>query len=200
MTRKLWIPIALVAAVALAQAQPAAAKYQFSYAVKFVCGYNPTNLGVSQSGNAEGEPTVKLGNYATDVNIFNPDPLNTASIGKQIVVLVLRGFPQGREPKVVAPSAFDSIVLPVNNATMDDCNRIGELVYGSPVPTPMPLTIGFLIIQSTVDLDVTAVYTSQVCSNWVVSPTKLDCLDSTGRQQGVSSSINVNQIKTRQLF
>lgn len=51
---------------------------------------------------------------------LQPDPLNTAQIGKQIVVLVLRGVPQGREPKAVAPSAYDDIVLPTNNATMDD--------------------------------------------------------------------------------
>jgi len=200
MARKTWILAVLVAVVALAQAQPAAAKYQFSYAVKFVCGYNPTNVGVSLSGSAEGEPTVKFGNYATDVNIYNPSITDAAIIGKQVIVLVYKGTPQGREPRYQPPTGFDNITLPLGNATMDDCNRIAELIYGSPVPTPLPLTIGFLIIQSTVDLDVTAVYTSQACSNWVVSPTKLECLDATGRQQGVSNSIDVEQIKTRQLF
>jgi hypothetical protein len=82
---------------------------------------------------------------------------------------------------------------------MDDCNRIAELIWGA-VPTPYPLTIGFLVVGSTVELDVTAVYTAQTCSNWLASPVKLECLDPTGKQQGVSSSIDVDQITGHQLF
>jgi hypothetical protein len=107
----------------------------------------------------------------------------------------------GREPRVVGTTAIDNITLTSQQATMDDCNRIGELLWGpGNIPTPFPLTIGFLIIQSTVELDITAVYTSQACSNWVVSNVKLECLDATGRQQGVSSSIHVNQVTGHKLF
>jgi hypothetical protein len=60
--------------------------------------------------------------------------------------------------------------------------------------------IGFLVIQSTVELDITAVYTSQACSNWVVSTGKLECLDPNQRQQGVSSAIDVHQITGHKLF
>src|SRR5262245_44058774 len=45
-----------VIALGLAGAQGAWAKEQFSYSVKFVCGYNPTNVGISLEGKSEGEP------------------------------------------------------------------------------------------------------------------------------------------------
>jgi len=87
------------------------------------------------------------------------------------------------------------------NYAGDDCNRIAELIYGvGNVPTPLPLFVGFLVLTSTHELDVTAVYTSQACSNWVFSPQKLECLDQNGRQMGVSSAIDVEQIPTRKLL
>jgi hypothetical protein len=209
MVRKVWIHGVAVLLLALAGAQAASAKYIYSYAVKFVCGYNPTNLGVTTNSAgqqfAQGEPTVKFGNYATDINIFNfnvdPTVPTDAIIQKNLILLVDRGQPVGREPKVAATVTVDNITLKSQEATMDDCNRIGELLFGSGnIPTPFPLTIGFLVIQSTVELDITGVYTSQACSNWVVSSGKLDCLDSTGRQQGVSSAIDVHQITGHKLF
>jgi len=199
----------LALAIALTAAQAASAKYQYSYAVKFVCGYNDSNVGLTTLPTGleirTGEPSVKFGNYATEVNIFNfnvdPTVPTDAIIGKNVILLVEKGRPVGREPKVASTIVTDGITLKSQEATMDDCNRIGELLWGpGGIPSPFPLTIGFLIIQSTVELDVTAVYTSQACSNWVVSNAKLDCLDTTGRQQGVSSSIDVNQITGHKLF
>ncbi len=57
--RRNVIPLCVVCALlgALA-ASPAQAKPQWSYAVKFVCGFNPSNVGYSIDGNREGEPTV----------------------------------------------------------------------------------------------------------------------------------------------
>src|SRR6185295_5260725 len=198
MFRRMCIHGLLFALLAVAGAQAASAKYLYSYAVKFVCGYNNTNIGTSD-GNDAGEPTVKFGNYATDINIYNfnvDTSLPTeAIIGKEVLVLVDHGKPVGREPKYVKPIAFDSITLKSGQATMDDCNRIGELLWGpGGVPIPFPHMIGFLVIQSTVELDVTAVYTAQACSNWVVSPEKLVCLDDSGREQGVSLSEDVRQV------
>src|SRR6185295_17098888 len=147
----------------------------------------------SIDGNQEGEPTVKLGNYATDVNIYNPDvvidPTNPQNqIFKKVLVLVAKTKEiLGREPKIVSPTGFDFIALNPGEATMDDCNRIGELIYGSPVPFPYPLTIGFLVIQSVHELDVTAVYTAELCSAWAVNG-KLDCLNPDGFNNGTSIS------------
>ena len=191
----------LALAIALTAAQAASAKYQYSYAVKFVCGYNPSNLGYDDAGAQAGEAEVKFGNYATEINTYNFNIYSdvSATLEKRFLLLVRSGFPIGREPKTVDATGFDSIELKPGQATLDDCNRISRILYGT-VLTPMPLTIGYLVILSTHELDVTAVYTSQVCSNWLASPTRLDCLDGTGKQQGVSSSIHVNQITGHTLF
>lgn len=202
--RKRWTLLALGLAVALAMAESALAKPQFSYAVKFVCGFNPENVGRSLDGNKEGEPTVKLGNYATDINIYNPnqiiDPDNPDNqLFKKVLVLVQGEKPVGREPKVVDATGFDFITLQPGEATMDDCNRIGELIYGSPVPFPYPITIGFMVIQSVHELDVTAVYTAQVCGAWAFNDS-MDCLKPTEFSDGVSISQDVDQIEGKRLF
>jgi hypothetical protein len=198
MTRKLCL-FALLALASTLLAAPAVAQ-RYSFAVKFVCGYNPDNIGQSLNGNREGEPTVKFGNYATDINIFNQDYFSQADIRKSVILLVKKGSPEGREPKVEKAIAFDGITLQSMQATMDDCNRIAELIYGGAVPTPMPLFIGFLILESNIDLSVTAVYTAETCSNWINSPDRLDCLDTSGKHQGVGISIDVEQIKSKALF
>lgn len=193
----------LVLILALAGSQAASAKEQYVYSVKFVCGYNPTNVGISD-GKDQGEPPVKFGNYATEINIVWPEIYvpGPAYIFKHLILLVEKGKPVGREPNAVnARQYIDAIQLNQLQATMDDCNRIAELIYGvGNVPTPLPLFVGFLVLTSTHELDVTAVYTSQACSNWVFSTEKLECLDLNGRQQGVSSSIDVEQIPTRKLL
>jgi len=167
MLRKHWCAGTLALLLFLAGAQAASAKYLYSYAVKFVCGYNNSNVGSSGSLLA-GEPPVKFGNYATEINIYNfnvnPDFPTDAIIGKDVVVLVDHGQPVGREPNVVKATGSDAITLPSQGATMDDCNRIAQILWGA-VPSPFPLTIGFLVVQSTVELDVTAVTTAQACSN-----------------------------------
>ena len=193
---------AVLLAVCLAFALSPAAAAQvptYSYSVKFVCGYNPVNVGQSlfPTSHFEGEPTVKFGNYATDINIYNPSQQDV-SIRKAVLLLNRSGFPIGREPNFVQPSAFDFIGLPPGTATMDDCNRIAELLFGNPVPTPLPLLIGFLVLQAQFqDIDVTAVYTSQACSNWASSPVQLECLDPSGRPVSTSLSIDVDQVRGR---
>lgn len=200
MKRKRMLVCAMLA-LGLAGAPGAWAKEQFSYSVKFVCGYNPTNVGVSVDGKSEGEPSVKFGNYATEINLVWPEIYlsETNFVFKHLVVLVDKGRPVGREPNVVpARSYIDSVQLTPLSGTMDDCNRIAELLWGA-VPTPFPLTIGYLVITSTHELDVTAVYTAETCSNWVNSPVKLECLDTTGQHQGVSVSIDVEKVEGRKL-
>jgi hypothetical protein len=191
--------------IGLLVTQGAWAKEQYAYSVKFVCGYNPTNLGSSLSGSSEGEPSVKFGNYATEINLAWPELYlgETNYVFKHIMLFVEKGAPVGREPKVAeAKTYIDSIKLQPMTGTMDDCNRIAELLWGS-VPTPYPLTIGYLIITSTHELDVTAVYTAQACSNWVgpsISHDPLPCLDPSGKQQGVSISESVERIPARRLI
>lgn len=140
----------------------------YSYAVKFVCGFQKGNTGVLINNDGSltsfGEPTVKAGNYATDINIYNPG--NDTLVTKKVLFLVEDGIPVGREPKFVEPMAFDEIGLPTCTATMDDCNRLAELF---PPPSPFSLRIGYLVLTSRVPLDVTAVYTAELCSDWTIT-------------------------------
>lgn len=122
----------------------------FSYSVKFVCGFqNVDELDVGM---------VRPGVYATEINIHNYHD-SAADVRKLVLPLVVEGKPRGREPEFVGISAQDAIQLPPNTATMDDSFRLGELVYGSPPPQPLPLAIGYLEIVSTLPLAVDAVYT-----------------------------------------
>jgi len=95
MSRKFLVPVLLVAQVvvflllaSVLARQPAASasgaaapqdrpqeqsavngQYLWSYAAKFVCGYQRT---ATPGQPAPGEPIVKPGNYATEINIHNP--------------------------------------------------------------------------------------------------------------------------------
>jgi hypothetical protein len=203
MSRK-GILAVLLLVLGLVSAPGAWAKEQYAYSVKFVCGYNRSNVGVSVDGKVEGEPSVKFGNYATEINLSWPEIYltdQTNFVFKHIIVLVDQGKPVGREPNVVPAKAYaDSVQLRPLSGTMDDCNRIAELLWGA-VPTPYPLTIGYLVITSTHELDVTAVYTAEVCSNWVADTTgTLQCLDPTGKQTGMGISEDVEKIEGRKLI
>ena len=55
---------------------------------------------------------------------------------------------------------IDDITLPPHSATMDDCCRISELLFGAAPSGPVPITIGFVEITATADISVTAVYTA----------------------------------------
>jgi hypothetical protein len=63
------VSLLLVAAdIAARSAIAAPVPGPYVYAVKFVCGYQPP---LPHTGKF-GEPVVKPGNYATDINIHNP--------------------------------------------------------------------------------------------------------------------------------
>lgn len=209
MSKKLFVSAILLAAFFLSNAESASAKSRYIHSVKFVCGYNPTNVGLAGEAldKREGEPTVKFGNYATDINIFNYNiygfPGSTVTVTyleKQVILLVDRGVPVGREPRIARPTGFDFLELPFGTATMDDCNRIAEMLWGA-VPSPFPLTIGFLVIGSTDDIDVTAVYTAQTCAKWAdpAHDKDLQCLDASGKLTSASVSIEVDQIESRKI-
>jgi len=102
---------------------------------------------------------VVPGVYATEINIHNPQH-TYAEIEKRVLPLVLAGAARGREPRQVQATARDFIALPPDSATMDDCCRLGELLFGSPPQVRQPLSLGFLEIVSTAELAVTAVYTA----------------------------------------
>jgi hypothetical protein len=124
---------------------------KYTYGVKFVGGTQPADCGC-------GCGPVRPGTYATEINILNPK-CKEATIVKRVVPLVFAGAVTGREPAFANARVTEKIVLPSGAATMDDCCRIAELLYGGS-GSAMPLTVGLLEIVSDVELHVTAVYTS----------------------------------------
>lgn len=153
------------AVVAAPAAQITANQYWWSYGVKFVCGLQPVQQ--TAAGAQGGEPVVKPGNYATSINIHNYN-YREVDVRKKVLLLVKDTQAIGREPESVKPSAFDKIVLGPDYATMDDCNRIWQLLNpGVPLPAIMPLMEGYLVILSQLDMDVDAVYTAEVRVAWI---------------------------------
>jgi len=121
------------------------------YSVKFICGVQP-------DCGCECAP-VQPGTYATEINIHNYS-LKTIEVVKRFVPVVLASAPVGREPRSAGVRAADKIALPAQTATMDDCCRIAELLFGGQAPSPMPLIVGFLELTASAEIAVTAVYTA----------------------------------------
>jgi hypothetical protein len=134
-------------------------KELYSYSVKFVCGLQPECPCECTS--------VRPGIYATEINIHNYQEVQV-EVEKRFVPVVFAGAASGREPRVARPRAIDRIKLPPHSATMDDCCRIAEVLFGGTPPSPIPLTIGFLEITSTEELSVTAVYTASNLTSGMV--------------------------------
>jgi hypothetical protein len=130
-------------AAASPAAQPAGL-YVFS--AKFVCG--------KQGSDDPRQAAVRPGIYATEINIHNYNPTDV-SMRKHVIPLLVNGDAIGREPRFAGVRGEDSIVLPPDTATMDDCARLTELLH---LP-PDAHVIGFLELISTRDLNVEAVYT-----------------------------------------
>ncbi len=123
---------------------------ELTYSAKFICGEQP-DCGCDCA-------PVRPGRYATEINIHNFG-IKEVVIRKRFIPVVLAGAPYGREPKVVSARAEDKLVLPPQTATMDDCCRIAELLFGGEAGSSMPITIGFLEITANGPIAVTAVYT-----------------------------------------
>jgi hypothetical protein len=139
---------AVVAAKKVQVTIPACRPRTVRYSVKFVCGAQDDACGCCTP--------VRRGQYATQISIHNYSQ-EPVTIRKRFIPVVLAGAALGREPKIGASRAEDSITLPPHTATMDDCCRITELLFGAPVDA---LTVGVLEIIATRDVSVTAVYTT----------------------------------------
>jgi hypothetical protein len=148
---------------AAAQTPGGQGAYFWSYATKFVCGLQAPN-----PAGTTGEPPVKPGNYATDINIHNPNYRDNQVLKK--IVLLVGTEPQSgqtfarREPEVAAPGKFVVLNLPPDFATMDDCIALSKLANQTGVAGAGGFMIGYLVVLSRLDIDVDAVYTAGVYS------------------------------------
>jgi hypothetical protein len=123
----------------------------FVYSVKFICG-------CQQACECECAP-VRPGCYATEINLHNYN-LQPARLTMRYIPLVLAGAAAGREPNTTGVRAEDTLTLPGQTATMVDCCRINQLLFGGDGQGARPLTVGFLELTASVEIAVTAVYTT----------------------------------------
>jgi hypothetical protein len=195
MSRKFLVPVLLVAQVVVfvllasvwarqpaASASGAAApqdrpqaqtavngQYLWSYAAKFVCGYQRT---ATPGQPAPGEPIVKPGNYATELNIHNPAYKEVLLRKKFLVLVNAQQQVAIREPQQTRPVTVTKMTLGPDYAMMDDCNNLWTITYpGVTLPSPMPVFIGYLVILSPLELDVDAVYTANAPGELAAAPT-----------------------------
>jgi hypothetical protein len=142
-------------------------QYVWSYAAKFVCGYQRS---AADGQVLPGEPILKPGNYASEINIHNP-AYKEASLRKKFLVLV-RGQEAVREPQTTKPLTVTKMILGPDYAMMDDCNNLWTIIYpGVALPSPMPVFIGYLVILSPLELDVDVVYTADAPGDLTKDPT-----------------------------
>jgi hypothetical protein len=151
-------------------------QYVWSYAAKFVCGFQDINApGVPPQ---PGEPIVKPGNYASEINIHNPN-YKYLPLRKKFLVLVNMTPPQNpqipqviREPQQIEPQKIITMTLGPDFATMDDCNNLWRIIYGaaSAPPSPMPVFIGYLVVLSPQELDIDVVYTANAPGSLTTAP------------------------------
>ena len=116
-------------------------RFAFQYAVKFICTSNIP-------GTSQTTTSLLPGTYETVVNIHNP---NTRAVPFRMKLAVSTSTQI--DPPLI--SSFINESLKPDQATKVDCSRIREfglhLIHGFE---------GFLVIESTLSLDVVAVYTA----------------------------------------
>ena len=89
-----------------------------------------------------------------------------------------------RDPQTAQPSAFTTVDLGPDAATMDDCNALYTMVNQQPPTTQYKIMSGYLVILSPLDLDVDVVYTAAEPQGVTTFPTSLsqDVVRVTGKR------------------
>src|SRR5712664_1666648 len=116
---------------------PAQGPFQYQYAAKVVCG---TPRG--------GFPAVVQA-YATSINVNNPSDSLTVFLRKRLVITFPPGFQIPQKPLQL----FNDSMLPTF-ALLTDCQDLRRRYR-----LQQPFFEGFVVIQSTLPLDVTTVFT-----------------------------------------
>jgi hypothetical protein len=115
----------------------------FEYAAKFICGVQ----------RERDDLRLARGLYATEVNIHNPHDRPVRITEKK---LALTYPPGGQEPGEIL--RLEPHGLEADQAVAVDCLLVREQLFGGNFPTPY--ITGFLVVQASASLDVTAVYTT----------------------------------------
>jgi hypothetical protein len=116
---------------------------RFQYAAKVICG------------NVQEPGSVVPGIYRTEVNVHNPNQ-REVFLRKKLAVAIPPGQQLPGELHTIAEHG-----LKAGLALAVDCEHLWRILTPPPPPPPpTPFFVGFLIIESTESLDVTAVYTT----------------------------------------
>ncbi len=151
---------------------------RWEYTAKFACGFQDA------TGNPPGEPGVKLGNYATSINFFNPAATKLV-IWKRVVLLSREEY---GKTILIPPTKRFKEGIPSNNAIGVDCTEIVNLlILNNPAYKPPLFIAGFVTIESSASaqgpaeaLDVVATYTTAVDPKAPVN--SLEVVPITGRR------------------
>jgi len=151
---------------------------RWSYAAKFVCGLSsPVTLSPPK------EPIVKRGNYATVVNIHNPNA-NSVTILKKVALAAPERYPN---TQLITPTLRFRDNLPPDHAMSVDCTEIVNLLTQNGTPPAGTFIEGFLVIDA---LGPTAVPTN-------VSP-ELDVVTVSTTAVDATSPVNSHEVTTVQ--
>jgi len=136
----LLAPVSLVALLSSSLTwphKPSALTFQFQYAAKVVCA----------SPNGRGPLVVQA--YATSINVNNPSDSLIVFLRKRLVITFPPGF---QIPQKGLASFNDSLIA--TYALTTDCRDLRKHYS-----LTQPFFEGFVVIQSTLQLDVVSVYT-----------------------------------------
>ncbi len=135
------------------------------YAVKFLCGVFPPGA----AGVREGP--VKPGNYATAINIHNPNPRDVNFQKKAVLLFDSNNPPTGFEVPQAPALVPMKKKLPPDWGMEIDCPDIREVLLGLPGVPPSGFLKGWVVIEvppapgkGTRLLDVVAAYTAHAFS------------------------------------
>jgi hypothetical protein len=133
-----------------ARAQPpgVASSTSFIYSVKFAC-VNEVGPAAVVGIEAPFEPAA----YRTAINVYNFHDEPVELIKKAVIARS-----EDEEPGISSAEVVE--VLQPGKALFVDCIDVSELLYGAGQLGNAPIGDGFVIIESDVELDVVAVYTS----------------------------------------
>lgn len=145
----------------------------FSYGAKFVCGLVPAGgVPLDPQHVAPGFPTelpLKPANYATDINVHNPQTRATVLWKKAVLTGWVSPVPdaQGGGVQTSGPEQpfeggqYLTVQLAPDGAFGIDCTDIIKVLRPPGGQPTASFITGFVVINSPVQLDVTAVYTSE---------------------------------------
>jgi hypothetical protein len=119
--------------------QPISLPARYSYAAKFVCGLEPAS-----TQNPPSENPVKMGNYATVINLHNPSA-RTVGIYKKVALSAPENYPNTR---VIDPTKRFQDSLLSDHAMSIDCAEIVNLLTLNGTPPTTPFIEGWVVIDS----------------------------------------------------